>query len=588
MVNMTTMTTTPTEVKDRSRQTLNDNNDHNAGGGVDEIQSSMKGKNEFDRSSVDDHENTTKGCVGNSSTQQQPRQPKRRYNIAMVCDFFYPRTGGVENHIWSLSQHLIRLGHKVIVVTHAYDNRKGVRYLPGPLKVYYCPFVAMTDQDILPTLTATFPLWRQIMIRERIQIVHTHQATSVMTNESLVYASSLNIPVVYTDHSLFQMDDVAGVVLNRVLETTLSQVSAVICVSHACRDNLILRAKLLRQDEEKEENEVDQQHPIIAVIPNAVDSSKFTPFGDDDDDDDDDNDNDNDNDGDNQVRLRTKESRDEDISNLDDDGRIRIVVVSRLVYRKGVDLLVGIIPKICSRLDNVDFIIGGDGNKLLALQEMVEYHHIQDRVTFLGSVPHVNVANVLRRGSIFLNCSLTESFCIAILEAASCGLLVVSTNVGGVPEVLPEDDMIVLCDPNVDALVDGLTKAIERQQQKQHQSSGILLPPVDPIEAHHRITHMYSWHRVAVQTIHEIYDKIIIQKTDDDDSESRRRRNVTTFRQRLKRYNRLGGFSGIVACILALYIELWIRFIEYTQPVQDIDVVPDLIPPSQSYQQDLS
>ena len=36
---------------------------------------------------------------------------------------------------------------------------------------------------------------------------------------------------------------------------------------------------------------------------------------------------------------------------------------------------------------------------------------------------------MLVRGRIFLNCSLTEAFCIAILEAASCGLLVVSTRV---------------------------------------------------------------------------------------------------------------------------------------------------------------
>ena len=63
---------------------------------------------------------------------------QRRYRIAMVCDFFYPRMGGVEMHIWSLSQHLLRLGHKVIVITHAYGDRKGVRYMPGPLKVYYC------------------------------------------------------------------------------------------------------------------------------------------------------------------------------------------------------------------------------------------------------------------------------------------------------------------------------------------------------------------------------------------------------------------------------------------------------------------
>lgn len=36
---------------------------------------------------------------------------------------------------------------------------------------------------------------------------------------------------------------------------------------------------------------------------------------------------------------------------------------------------------------------------------------------------------------IFFYSSLTEAFCIAILEAASCGLLTVSTRVGGVPEV---------------------------------------------------------------------------------------------------------------------------------------------------------
>jgi phosphatidylinositol glycan class A protein len=44
---------------------------------------------------------------------------------------------------------------------------------------------------------------------------------------------------------------------------------------------------------------------------------------------------------------------------------------------------------------------------------------------------------------------LTEAFCIAIVEAASCGLLVVSTKVGGIPEVLPRE-MIIFSNPDED------------------------------------------------------------------------------------------------------------------------------------------
>ena len=54
---------------------------------------------------------------------------------SMVSDFFYPNMGGVESHIYQLAQCLIELGHKVIVVTHFYNKRSGVRYMTNGLKV---------------------------------------------------------------------------------------------------------------------------------------------------------------------------------------------------------------------------------------------------------------------------------------------------------------------------------------------------------------------------------------------------------------------------------------------------------------------
>lgn len=77
-------------------------------------------------------------------------------------------------------------------------------------------------------------------------------------------------------------------------------------------------------------------------------------------------------------------------------------------------------------------------------------------------------------GDIFLNTSLTEAFCMAIVEAASAGLLVTSTNVGGVPEVLPHD-MCILAPPEPQALIDAVSEAVARirrcplDRQAQHE-----------------------------------------------------------------------------------------------------------------------
>ena len=38
-----------------------------------------------------------------------------KHNVALVCDFFYPNVGGVENHIFQLAQSVMARGHKVSI-----------------------------------------------------------------------------------------------------------------------------------------------------------------------------------------------------------------------------------------------------------------------------------------------------------------------------------------------------------------------------------------------------------------------------------------------------------------------------------------
>lgn len=75
---------------------------------------------------------------------------------------------------------------------------------------------------------------------------------------------------------------------------------------------------------------------------------------------------------------------------------VTIVVVSRLVYRKGIDLLVAAVPSVCELFPRVRFIIGGDGPKMVELEQMREQNLLQDRVELLGTVPNNEVRDVSR------------------------------------------------------------------------------------------------------------------------------------------------------------------------------------------------
>jgi phosphatidylinositol glycan class A protein len=354
--------------------------------------------------------------------------------------------------------------------------------------------------------------------------MHAHQATSTLANESVVYAAVLGLPAVYTDHSLFGLHDTAGVILNRVLTTTLATVNAVICVSRACRDNLILRAKV--------------PPDRVVVIPNAVQAAQFQPPP---------------------PPPSTSSSR--QYSNKP-TRRLTVAVVSRLAYRKGVDLLIGIIPIICRQHKHVGFLIGGDGPQRLAIHEMVEVNRLEDRVQILGAVPHAKVRDhVLQHGQIFLNCSLTESFCIAILEAACVGLTVVSTNVGGIPEVLDAtDDDVRLADPTVPAMVKALDTAIREYDMKKGYRDGKVK---DPWQRHYALASKYNWSAVAQQTV-QVYDTVRCAPS-------------PSLLARLACYVQVhgNGPTAWVVVILAVTMEVYTLFVAWLQPEHTIDVVPE-------------
>lgn len=306
----------------------------------------------------------------------------------------------------------------------------------------------------------------------------------------------------FTDHSLFGFADAASILTNKLLEAMMKNVDAAICVSHTGRENTVLRAKIPKQEWNK-----------VYVIPNAIVASQFKPA----------------------AERPVSET-------------ITIVVVSRLAYRKGIDLLVAIAPRICAAFPNVRFVVGGDGPKLVDLLQMREKHMLQDRIELLGSVQHRDVRNVLIQGSIFLNTSLTESFGIAIVEAACAGLYVVSTRVGGVPEILP-DDMISFANPTEDDVLRAMTKAIRIVSRGEH----------DPHLAHERIKDFYDWSQVAQRT-EVVYERVMSSKPYE-------------LWERIERTLSLGRVAGPIFTIILIVDCLFLMFLEWYMPRENLDYV---------------
>ncbi|XP_058518427.1 phosphatidylinositol N-acetylglucosaminyltransferase subunit A-like [Ochotona princeps] len=205
-------------------------------------------------------------------------------------------------------------------------------------------------------------------------------------------------------------------------------------------------------------------------------------------------------------------------------------------------------------------MIGGEGPKRIILEEVRERYQLHNRVHLLGALDHKDVRNVLVQGHIFLNTSLTEAFCMAIVEAASCGLQVVSTRVGGIPEVLPED-LIILCEPSVKSLYDGLEKAILQFK------SGLLRAPE---EIHNLVKTFYAWRDVAERT-ERVYDQVAGEA-------------VLPIIKRLDRLiSCCTPVTGYILALLAVFSLLFLILLRWITPDSIIDVAVDATGPKSSW-----
>lgn len=149
--------------------------------------------------------------------------------------------------------------------------------------------------------------------------------------------------------------------------------------------------------------------------------------------------------------------------------KINILFLGVLVERKGVkDLLNAILQlKKIGILDNynVKFKIGGTGPEEERLKNFVNENKLTEYVEFLGWVTGDSKIKLLQNSQIFVLPSYNEGLPIAILEAISYGLPVISTRVGSINEAVIENYNGHLIEAgDITNLVNCLSKIITNQE----------------------------------------------------------------------------------------------------------------------------
>lgn len=333
--------------------------------------------------------------------------------VAMVSEHASPLAvlggvdaGGQNVHVESLSRGLAELGAQVVVHTRREDPAPPERVELAPaVTVHHVdagPPRSIPKDRLLPHMDAFAAGLTRAWRAERPDVVHAHFWMS--GRAALAAAAPLGIPVVQTFHAL-------GVVKRRHQGGSDTSPPE----RQAAERAIVRRAEHIvatSTDEAFELRRLGADPHRVSIVPCGVDLALFQPGG--------------------PVAARTP-------------GLHRLVVVSRLVERKGIDDVVTALAS----LPAAELVVAGgppasevgrdpEARRLLRLGEELG---VADRVELRGQVSRRELPLLLRSADAVVCVPWYEPFGIVPLEAMACGVPVVVSAVGGL----------------VDTVVDGLT-----------------------------------------------------------------------------------------------------------------------------------
>jgi glycosyltransferase involved in cell wall biosynthesis len=377
-----------------------------------------------------------------------------------------PDAGGQNVHVAALATQLAALGCRVTVATRADAPELAERVVMAPgVEVRHVragPPRPLAKDELWAHMPAFARELRRRWRRRPPDVVHAHFWMSGWAARQAGQALAAPPPVVQTFHAL-------GVVKRRhqgAADTSPPDRCAVEAGLVRTVDHVIATCS----DEVAELTALGGRRDRITVVPCGVDTGAFRPGG---------------------PAAPPRE------------GGHRVVVVSRLVPRKGIDDVVATLP----RLPGTELLVAGgppaaalgDDAEAGRLRALARELGVADRVRLLGAVARCDVPPLLRSADVVACVPWYEPFGIVPVEAMACGTPVVGSAVGGLLDTIDDRRTGLLVPPRDPGAVAGaVARLLDNPSLRGHMGD----------EAVARVRQAYTWPQVARSTL-EVYRRLV-------------------------------------------------------------------------------